>query len=58
MELECEEEEEHWIIEVWTWRLDRGSMSGTGFNPGLAKIDLEMIFDLDTSFSPAETLGC
>ena len=41
MELECEEEEEHWIIEVWTWRLDRGSMSGTGFNPGLANIDLD-----------------
>ena len=57
MELECKEEEEHWIIEVWTWRLDRGSMSGTGFNPGLANIDLEMIFDLDTSFSP-ETLSC
>ena len=49
-----EEEEEHWIIEVWTWRLDRGSMSGTGFNPGLANIDLEIIFD----FSPAETLSC
>ena len=57
MELEREEEEEHWIIEVWTWRLDRGSMSGTGFNPGLANIDLEMIFDLDTSFSPAKTLS-
>ena len=50
MELEREEEEEHWIIEVWTWRLDRGSMSGTGFNPGLANIDLENDFRLGHKF--------
>ena len=42
-------------MEVWTWRLDRGSMSGTGFNPGLANIDLDRNdFHLVTTVSQAK----